>query len=106
MFAQVADNHCCQNYAIRFINRKINQAEINRRLENEVNILIDKSIDDINIKYNIFNYEKYIKNKYIYKIIDFDRSILYNDIYVKQYDDDFLNKKKYNYNNTLFKNIF
>lgn len=70
------------------------------------NILIDKSINDITIKYNIFNYDKYIKTKYIYKIIDFDRSILYNDIYVKQYDDDFLNKKKYNYNNTLFKNIY
>ena len=33
---------CCQNYGIRFINRKINQNELNRRLENEFNILSDK----------------------------------------------------------------
>jgi uncharacterized protein (DUF488 family) len=36
------DDFCCQKYAIRFINRKINQDELNRRLENEINILSDK----------------------------------------------------------------
>ena len=36
------DNFCCQNYGIRFINRKINQNELNKRLENELNILSDK----------------------------------------------------------------
>jgi hypothetical protein len=41
------DNHCCQNYAIRFINRKINQKEINRRFENEFNILSDKNFNNL-----------------------------------------------------------
>lgn len=37
------DDFCCQNYGIRFINRKINQEELNRRLENEINIISDKN---------------------------------------------------------------
>ena len=40
------DDFCCQNYGIRFINRKINQEELNRRLENEINILSDKNFND------------------------------------------------------------
>lgn len=40
---------CCTNYGIRFINRKINQNELNRRLENEFNILSDKNFNNINI---------------------------------------------------------
>ena len=35
-------SNCCVNYGIRFINRKINQTELNKRLENEINILSDK----------------------------------------------------------------
>jgi hypothetical protein len=42
------DNYCCQNYGIRFINRKIDQNELNKRLENEFNILSDKKFDNIN----------------------------------------------------------
>jgi hypothetical protein len=41
--------NCCTNYGIRFINRKINQNELNRRLENEFNILSDKNFNNINI---------------------------------------------------------
>lgn len=37
------DDFCCQNYGIRFINRKINQEELNRRLENEIKIISDKN---------------------------------------------------------------
>lgn len=40
--------NCCTNYGIRFINRKINQNELNRRLENEFNILSDKKFNNIN----------------------------------------------------------
>jgi hypothetical protein len=40
------DEFCCQNYGIRFINRKINQEELNRRLENEINILSDKDFNN------------------------------------------------------------
>jgi len=40
------DDYCCQNYGIRFINRKINQEELNRRFENEFNILSDKNFND------------------------------------------------------------
>ena len=40
------DDFCCQNYGIRFINRKINQEELNRRLENEIKILSDKNFND------------------------------------------------------------
>jgi len=47
------NSYCCQNYAIRFINRKINQAEINRRFENEFNIISD-------IKFNNFSKLKFI----------------------------------------------
>ena len=39
-------SHCCQKFGIRFINRKINQNELNRRLENEINILSDKNFND------------------------------------------------------------
>jgi hypothetical protein len=39
---------CCTNYGIRFINRKINQIELNRRLENEFNILSDKNFNNFN----------------------------------------------------------
>jgi len=39
---------CCTNYGIRFINRKINQIELNRRLENEFNILSDKNFKNFN----------------------------------------------------------
>ena len=42
------NNFCCQNYGIRFINRKINQNELNRRLENEFNILSDKNFNSMN----------------------------------------------------------
>ena len=38
---------CCTNYGIRFINRKINQNELNRRLENEFNILSDKNFSSL-----------------------------------------------------------
>ncbi len=38
---------CCTNYGFRFINRKINQIELNRRLENEYNILSDKNFNNI-----------------------------------------------------------
>ena len=41
------DNHCCQNYGIRLINRKINQVELNRRFENEFNILSDKNFNSM-----------------------------------------------------------
>jgi len=37
------NNFCCQNYGIRFINRKIDQNELNKRFENEFNILSDKN---------------------------------------------------------------
>ena len=40
------DDYCCQNYGIRFINRKINTNELNRRFENEFNILSDKNFND------------------------------------------------------------
>jgi hypothetical protein len=39
----IKKKNCCTNYGIRFINRKINQNELNRRLENEFNILSDKN---------------------------------------------------------------
>ena len=42
-----SDNYCCQNYGIRFINRKINQNELNRRFENEINILSDKNFNNL-----------------------------------------------------------
>jgi len=37
------NKNCCQKYGIRFINRKLNQNELNRRFENEFNILSDKN---------------------------------------------------------------
>ncbi len=37
---------CCQRYGIRFINRKINQNELNRRFEGEFNILSDTEFID------------------------------------------------------------
>jgi len=40
------DEFCCQNYGIRFINRKINQEELNKRLENEIHILSDKDFNN------------------------------------------------------------
>jgi hypothetical protein len=40
------DDYCCQNYGIRFINRKINTNELNRRFENEFNILSDKKFNN------------------------------------------------------------
>ena len=42
-----SDNYCCQNYGIRFINRKLDQTELNRRLENEINILSDKNFNNL-----------------------------------------------------------
>jgi hypothetical protein len=42
------DNFCCQNYGIRFINRKINQNELNKRFENEFNILSDTNFNSLN----------------------------------------------------------
>ena len=39
---------CCTNYGIRFINRKINQLELNIRLENEYNILSNKNFNNLN----------------------------------------------------------
>jgi hypothetical protein len=39
---------CCQKFGIRFINRKINQDELNRRFENEFNILFDSKFISIN----------------------------------------------------------
>jgi len=45
------NDFCCQNYGIRFINRKINQVELNRRFENEFNILSDKNFNSMkNVK--------------------------------------------------------
>ena len=41
------DDYCCQNYGIRFINRKLDQNELNRRFENEFNILSDKHFNDL-----------------------------------------------------------
>ena len=38
---------CCQNFGIRFINRKINQDELNKRFENEINILSDSYFNKI-----------------------------------------------------------
>jgi hypothetical protein len=46
-------NHCCQNYAIRFINKKLNQNELNKRLENEFNILSDKNFNNLKNVYSI-----------------------------------------------------
>jgi hypothetical protein len=42
-----SDNYCCQNYGIRFINRKINQNELNKRFVNELNILSDSNFNKI-----------------------------------------------------------
>jgi hypothetical protein len=42
------DDFCCQNYGIRFINRNINQEDLNRRLENEINIISDKNFNNYN----------------------------------------------------------
>jgi hypothetical protein len=39
---------CCQNYGIRFINRKINQNELNIRFESELNILSDTNFNNLN----------------------------------------------------------
>ena len=47
------NDFCCQNYGIRFINRKINQNELNRRLENEFNILSDKNFNNLKNLYSI-----------------------------------------------------
>ena len=47
------NNNCCQNYAIRFINKKLNQNELNRRLENEFNILSDKNFNNLKNLYSI-----------------------------------------------------
>ena len=45
------NDFCCQNYGIRFLNRKINQDELNRRFENEFNILSDKNFNSMkNVK--------------------------------------------------------
>jgi hypothetical protein len=43
-----SNKNCCQNYGIRFINRKINQNELNRRFENEFNILFDSKFISMN----------------------------------------------------------
>jgi len=43
-----ANKDCCTNYGIRFINRKINQEKLNRRLENEFNILSNKNFNNLN----------------------------------------------------------
>ena len=43
----IKKKNCCTNYGIRFINRKINQNELNRRLENEFNILSDKNFNSM-----------------------------------------------------------
>jgi len=47
------NDYCCQRYGIRFINRKLNQNELNRRLENEFNILSDKKFNDLKKLYSI-----------------------------------------------------
>ena len=47
------NNNCCQNYAIRFINKKLNQNELNRRLEDEFNILSDKNFNNLKNLYSI-----------------------------------------------------
>jgi hypothetical protein len=39
--------NCCRKYGIRFINRKINQNELNRRFENEFNILSDTNFSNL-----------------------------------------------------------
>ena len=41
------NDYCCQKYGIRFINRKLDQNELNRRLENEFNILSDKNFNNV-----------------------------------------------------------
>jgi hypothetical protein len=38
---------CCRKYGIRFINRKLNQNKLNRRLENEFNILSDTNFNSL-----------------------------------------------------------
>jgi len=47
------NDYCCQRYGIRFINRKLNQNELNRRLENEFNILSDKNFNNLKNLYFI-----------------------------------------------------
>jgi hypothetical protein len=47
------NDYCCQRYGIRFINRKIDQNELNRRLENEFNILSDKNFNNLKNLYFI-----------------------------------------------------
>jgi hypothetical protein len=47
------NDFCCQKYGIRFINQKINQNELNRRLENEFNILSDKNFTNLKNLYSI-----------------------------------------------------
>lgn len=42
------NKHCCQNYGIRLINRKLNQNELNRRFEFEFNILSDTKFNNLN----------------------------------------------------------
>jgi hypothetical protein len=51
--SSINNKFCCQNYGIRFINRKINQNELNRRLENEFNILSDKKFNNLKNLYSI-----------------------------------------------------
>ena len=40
---------CNKYYGVRFINRKLNQNELNRRLENEFNILSEKNFNNLKI---------------------------------------------------------
>ena len=42
------NKYCCKNYGIRFINRKLNQSELNKRLEKEFNILTDTKFTNLN----------------------------------------------------------
>lgn len=70
------------------------------------NIYYEDIEEDTEIHYSFDNRGKVIKTKKIYKLSNYDYSILYNERYVINYDIDFLNEKHHHYNNTLFKNIY
>ena len=57
------------------------------------------------IRYRYHDGAHTIKTNKIYKLTNYDYSILYNDIYTINYELDYLNSKYFNYDHTLFYNI-
>jgi len=70
------------------------------------NIYYEDIEEDIKIEYFFDRRGKIIITKKIYKLSNYDYSILYNEKYAINYEIDYQDEKYYHYNNTLFKNIY